>query len=470
MHTFFDEFEYTGHWWLSDDDPPVTGTVRYRRDDLYLELVGTLHPERGRTEETMRPRVIRGRATGGEQITLLNCSEDGWSTSTSGIPQSTYRASHLLIGKHYHDIDEMTFREFWLDYTRLEDWMWRERPSFDMETDEDVHHRFEEIRITIKSPLVYRARVPALGVEVALEGNYGLSGSLPYPEWSYRATLKLRADEEHTYGWWNDMCHDMQNLLTLLTGDVVFPRRIVGFPAEPYSVDEPELIEIFYPDRHWKRENLPNSLITLIDFTSVNNDFGNILERWFATVEERRPIYALHFGSYYNPESYLNYLFLGEMQVLESYLRERSGNAYLSPQEYQVLKAAIKQALPTTVSDEFKSILFENVKRSNEGRLQGRIETELDSWSRDLRKYVAHGSRFARVMVKTRNHWTHIGERDGDVLTDQHELHHAFEVLRLFITVLLLKDLGFSEERIIHYFEENPHILSLFRWHAWWRW
>lgn len=253
MHTLFDDFEYTGHWWLPDDDQPLTGTVKYRRDDLYLELVGTFHPQGGRTQETMNPRFIWGKATSGERITLLNCSEDGWRSSTSGIPQSTYRATHLLIGKHYRNADEMVFTELWLDFTRLEDWMWHERPSFDLKADEDAQHRFQEIRMTITAPPVYHARVPALGVAIALEGNYGIGGSLPYPEWTYRATLKLRADEERAYGWWNDVRNDLQNLLTLLTGDVVFSRRIVGFLADPYTADEPEPIEIFYPAKQWKR-------------------------------------------------------------------------------------------------------------------------------------------------------------------------------------------------------------------------
>lgn len=157
------------------------------------------------------------------------------------------------------------------------------------------------------------------------------------------------------------------------------------------------------------------------------------------------------------------------MQMLEAYLRGKSGTAYLSPEDYQALRAAIKKALPTTAPTEFKSILFDNVKRSNEGRPQQRIEAELNAWSHDLRKYVALGPHFARVMVKTRNYWTHIGKRDDDVLTDQHDLHHAFEVVRLFITALLLKDLGFSEEHIVQYFENNPQVLSLFRWHARWR-
>jgi len=85
--------------------------------------------------------------------------------------------------------------------------------------------------------------------------------------------------------------------------------------------------------------------------------------------------------------------------------------------------------------------------------LRKRIKQELNSIAYDLRKYICGSDAFVKVVVDTRNYLTHYEkDDDGLVLESPLDLMIAVRRLRIFLIILLLKDIGFTEPRIIEAF------------------
>ncbi|MHB8647966.1 MAG: HEPN domain-containing protein, partial [Thermomicrobiales bacterium] len=183
-----------------------------------------------------------------------------------------------------------------------------------------------------------------------------------------------------------------------------------------------------------------------------------------------RPTHELLFGSLANEAMYPNFQFLALMQALETYLRrEREGN-YLSVEQYEPYRQRIVQSLPQGLGPDHRESLKNRIRYGYQHSLRKRIAQELNSTPYELRKYICTGDTFIKTVVNTRNYLTHYEKDEGSfILESPLDLMIAVRRLRIFLIVLLLKDIGFTEPRIIESFENDEWIMDTFHnWNAGW--
>ena len=470
--TLFDDFEIEGRWWLPQrEGRKVPGTLRHTKDGIDLRLFSTLYLD-DKTLDDKRPPVILGESFDSRMITLVDSEEiAGPVFEASERSRSMYATRLLFVGLHMLEPTSTLFDSASVRYTQLAGWMCPKWPSEEHTFDE---HRLSELHIHMEpAPSVF-VSVPSLDATVALVGSYveptntyGVTTELSV---RYEPFVKIIPNQPQGLSWFNKVTRDCQNLLSLIIGQTVLPLHI-SLIAHGETVDDspiPRRVEAFYGSpifgHHDPMDASPDYLIS---FRDIESEIGEVMERWFANIEERREVFDLYFGSYYSPDTYLKYQFLGQIQALEGYLRDERGGVFLEPENYHSLREAIKGIVPAGASEEFRQVLMSSVGFANQYPLKKRMQAELDSWPHDLKKYVALRTNFVKTVVDNRNYFTHYGEKPKFLLEDSN-LRLAFERLRIFFMVLLLKDLGMSDERIISCFAQHFRTDRIFQWRAGW--
>lgn len=455
--------EIKGFWWLPENpNLRLPGTLTFSPyKGFSLEVQGSFE-EISEMNKFLTPDIILGFSRQGKNITLYKCFETSYKGHFPGILESIFSVNVGFIGVHFKQLSEIKFKKVSVKYNCLDEWL--NISGFDITPkpeEKSVQIKYKlprpieiDLRNGLKIILEIRAKLPSISIvqkEACIKQESVLT--FEFPE-------NIRFEDVHKY------IYIFQNLLSLLTSEVVYPIKIFGNSEKVVkSIQDKKLyepIEIIYQlssslFNKGKRPIHPFDM--LCPYVSIQNKAEAIFNNWLEKVEILEPVFNLYFGTIYSGEMYLEFQFLSLVMALEVYHRRMIKNEDISSAEHE---ERIKQILSNT-PDKYRDWLREKLKYSNEPNLRKRIKEIYNKlknigYVNDL---IPKKKDFVDNVVNTRNYFVHYDRSLKDKSLKGTELYWLIQKLKVLVEICLLKEICFFDTEIDNIFQQNRKYKSL---------
>jgi len=449
------EFECRGKWWLPyKPELKISGVLKFSsKDGGTLELFGMLDPE-NKVYITKRRDfpIIVGLTTDDEEITLKDCFEisyalDSINSNSSLDFTSLFRKAHFMKEK------DINFTSVDANYTYLEEWIGISGLIF--LNDDEGKGSFS---IKYKPPELCKVIIDNFSLSIIYKTEKSIGHkNISVSKGAY-FRIEFNDKKEHSFEEFLSIIHKIKNFLSLcIWVEPVFPIIIEGKTELNKKTFNDKMtfhpsVEILLQDKYIQTEKDVGIDNILVRFADINDRLTFCLNNWFKKTELLDPFFNLYFGLLYNPNLYLPLQFLSLTQALEFYHRKIYGDKYVSNEEYQVIYDTLFQAIPPKTNEKLKERLKEYLNYGNEFSLRKRLKDILKELDWLMFLLFEKEEDFINEVVKLRNYFTHYS---AELLVDSHEIFHAVEVLNRIVTAIMLKEIGFASEELVHLFTNN---------------
>jgi hypothetical protein len=444
--TLFDDFEYSGHWWLPEDpEKKVAGTVRFNSDGyITLDLLESFNEPPGTVVDGLfRPKLILGLTDGRKRITLYQTVRTG---RTLPSMNPAFSANYLLVGGHFLSRSDIRFSSLSANFTYFEEWMGHATFEPRVPSEDKVvagYSEPEEIEVGVRA-------IDAL-IRIHSDSKKGGGDWLRSLEWEHTGLLTIIPQESRDLAWYREVLDSLQDLMTLLVGKPVFPKTVYAwahrdeftlgvFPnAGPVELFFNQPFRTLPPPRRSHHVTMITEDV-LLPLPSIVSDLPKIFNSWFRTAEAFGPVYDLFLGALYNTKAYPQSEFLSLMQALESYHRRTRRGKYVRDEEYEEYRRAIVSGIPGVVPKGLKDSLKKRLEYGNEYSLRKRLKELITPFPEKL--ILKANPNFINEVVDTRNYLTHYTDELKEKALHGPRLLKANEDLRALLTSLLYRRLG----------------------------
>lgn len=467
QHTLFDSFEKKGVWWLPDyPDNKFPGILNYDAGNIKLELFGSLRPpERQAYNDSslFTPSLIMGLCDS-QYYSLYRTVEKSRSLPVPGSqPRSTFNARFLFKGLGFEAPEDLTFLSASINFSDLENWLHQE--AIFTKTFKRRSKRVEQKEY--RHPKPFRVSIPTLNATIRSETVLTGQSSLYTNRWEHHAFLRIEPKEAQSFDWFFKVQSDLRNLITFFAGRPSFTRSFTVY-SEPEEIAgrtiKPDA-QVYFGQAADRLDEDNYFWDMLILYPHIQDRIHRILKAWFRNAERLRTVFDLFFGTFYNKNLYLRFQFLSLMQALESYDRIVNDSSYVSDKEYEKIKQALTNAFPSGMDHDLKASLKSRIKYGNEHSLRKRLKKLFADLQPDTVKLVADdSSRFVGTIVDSRNYFTHLSEElESSAILEGSELFYTTHRLRIFLTILLLRELEIDEPSIVSVIQNNSKLNFIYQ-------
>lgn len=466
-----ENFENKGIWWLSDNpSEKISGSLKFiPSEGAVLDLMGTFKEIQDRdirNLNTFNPEIILGISLTGEKITLHKCFETKTQKSTSFEGDnisatstiSSFYSSNVFLGAHFEKKEDIKFKTLSIQYTYLEKWV--NISGFTKQFGEEG-----EVVIKYKPPHSIQAIIDSdLKIFIDFQSNYS-SSVHKEPIIKQKTCLRIEPSEEKSLDELLKIMYHIQNFISLGVTEPVFPLVIIGRTEANKrligtNVDYPPVKIIYALNYITKEVDTLHRFQMLFTFDDISDRFEYFIKNWLGKIELLEPIYYLYFGTIYNPNLYLQHQFLNLTQAIESYHRRVYGGEYQEKNKYRIgLCKSFVEIIPIDFDKDYKDSLKQKLKYLNEYSLRKRLKDickenlkeVLERSNLDLLKDFKDKNAinsFADSVTDTRNYLTHYDEELKNKTVNGNELYTLLKKLKILLEIFLLKELGFSFNKI----------------------
>jgi hypothetical protein len=439
------EFEYKGIWWIPNNpENKVSGILKFSPEEgTILDLIGSF-------ENDNHIEIILGKSYDGKDITLYNCFEKERSFNTSGFSKSSVYVGMIFVGAHFHKKKDIKFKELFIHYSHLDEWVNISGFNIKNGLDEKVIIEYkcpEPIQVNIKDYKISIYFQPTISSRLQKEVNI-----------KQKTYIKVESSEEKEYCEYTNITYHIQNFLSLGIGEPIYPLEIKGTT----EINKKEIIEgkfsypkveIFYKlldiSKMTRKEIIPFNM--LFTFKDISSRFETFLKTWIEKEELLKPVYNLYFGTLYNSKMYLEHEFLSSIQAIESYHSRVYGGKYLTDEEYnEIYNSFISFINTIDTKEELKKRLKDYLKYGNEFSLRKRLKELIEKHQDVVVLFIDKKDQksFINKVVVTRNYLTHYDKSKEKDIINNYELFILTQKLKLLLEICLLHELGFSKEEI----------------------
>ena len=427
--------EYKGFWWIPTDiENKVAGILYYTPgDEIRLELIGSFDKENDNSIAVIfsakEERVIHGKSSDGNEITLIDNSCYISYKEKAGFPTSIYKAREIAIGIHISGEDDQRFFKAVVKIPELSYWLYPASVKQVWEDSKNGH----SIYVKYDPPSTEEREVGRTSVKDGLSlclcrnASYNSGEFLFKPTFEQYTSLQIESIRPLSLMDFYIAAVRFEKFLSLAT------LREVGY-SELLLYSEDSKVTIS------KKNKRPRSIIVdtilhqkpsekkinrssfLFSYEQVIDRYQQALQKWFSEDEEFDAIreHFLDSIDYHAPFSYIN--FLVAIQAVEGYgrryLKKEYNNFYksLSPEEKKSSGYLLK-CLKTVF------LLFKDVKIVKQ-------DTDLNA------------------IVFARNYHSHLLPKQGEPSVDIEKLYHLTDELRKILICCIMSYLGFTNREI----------------------
>ena len=465
-YTLLDDFELKGLWWLPEQpDSQISGTISFENEKkISLDLLGSFHEVRTfGSGDFFQPDIILGVTDNGQVCTLFRNFETRNQLNSSSIQKSIIESQYLFIGKHFNTPDDICFSSFQANFTNLENWLTK-RP-FSMEIPEDI--KTGEWKLTHKWPEEFISKIEVLNSTIESTHEFKTDGDLiRNATWKSKAYLKITPENKEHFKWFWRVIYDLCNFFTLLIGDTTYIVRMKGYGDDieiSPGQKTKETIEVFFTQKKPGMNDGIHPFEMIIPFPRISDKIEKVMSLWFSKSQTLRSVYDLFFGTFYNPGMYLQFHFLSLTQAIESYHRVTKGGKYLSDESWQPFRKSLADQIPVELDSGHRESLKSRIKYGNEYSLRKRLGELLCTIDEKSLSVLFPSKNFLTgTVVDTRNYLTHYDDELKDSSLKGADLYWANQRLRIFLTLLLLKEIEIDENVILASMKENNKISQVF--------
>ena len=434
-------FKYSGVWWLPSKKKKVSGEVTYTRDtptklvlhgiferDINLEGQGSLGWY----------SIILGLTEDGQAITLVNCQVTHFNLSFGDKREVEQEcmADIALIGTHFPDPQHILFSKVDVYYSYLPQWA-------GIFPYRGYQGTFDEVRASTAKGIIIVQPVKRDWSELVKEADL--------PE-----TVRIRFEVQRALPlqeWMTQFGAPLQNFISLatqrpnaLSNMVVYVKQI-----DQSNSDIPEIpVQVaFAPAVNpipTNKSTVPETI--LFSLQEIAHDFSNVIDNWLTMANELKSVHELFFGVQYT-KLYLDLQFLLISQAIEVYQDNRFDKTTLPEEEFQSLMDKLLAACPEERKDWLKDALAHSNNATYRQQLKNIVKKTLPILGPLLGKNSKMRETFVEVAYNTRNFLTHHTKELAPHAANGAELLYITRCLSLALQVCLMKDLGWTEQRLI---------------------
>ncbi|MGA2915832.1 MAG: HEPN domain-containing protein [Sedimentisphaerales bacterium] len=447
-YTLFDNFEYKGMWWLPENpERKVAGILSVQNRDIKLDLFDSLKRSNLRDylssgNEVFSPKIIQGITDNGKPCTLLNTFLANRNDNSSGVCNESYVVNFLLVGKLYNLTDEIKFSSVSINYTYLEEWLGYQPFK--------INYNEKPLTAKFEPPVFFEFDIDSIDSKITLSGD--LITSIEHFtsfEWNYRAFIKVTPKDYMDYNWYLEIISSIGNLLTLLTGEPIYPKQIKACGSDieiGAGQKTKEIIEFFYG--LWG-DKLPKTIHCnemIAPLPILKERLNIIFQKWFEKSLLLKPTCDLFFSTF-RTKTYQDAVFLNLVQAIESYHRRKCSGIYVDKEEYAKYEKLMTEAIPHEMPKDLKESFRRRLRYGNEYALRKRIREIFSNVQKSMLELIANNTeKFIEKIVDTRNYLTHYDkELESRSITKGIDFYYANEKLWLLLIVLLLKELDIED-------------------------
>ena len=450
--TMFDEFQIKGYWWLPETENKVAGILFYKHDNIKLELIGTLSQKKfGEIiDETKEVDIILGYSDKGEEFTLMNCFNSGFSFSIPGLMTETYTIQSFLVGGHFNSLDEISFHSMAIYPTYFS--KWTSKSPFKQEYSLN-DGKVKSINFT--EPKMFSEYIEPINAKI--EETYITNFSGDFNEkinWVYKGGFKIIPDEWQSFEWFRKTMFKVRNLYTLFIGYPTYFENLIFYGDEELIGSETyrKKYSYFLQQKDVKIKNKFNWHDAMINYGDIHHNLKGIFSAWFEKQEILKTVTDLYFSDFYR-DMYIETKFLNSVQTLEIYHRRLFDGKIFDDAEYQEYSSKVIEYIQGKLPSEFCKKIEGMLRHGNEYSLNKRLRELINLLNPETKSYLFGNSdnraKFIQQLVDTRNYLTHYDVSDKKNILKGSEIFYAIQRLKALATILLFKEIGIDEKLIL---------------------
>ncbi|PYZ99096.1 hypothetical protein CR205_11215 [Alteribacter lacisalsi] len=452
-HDLEDKFKIKGLWWLPDSDKKVAGFLYYSSEKIELELNGSFNEQFIHTHEVRVFEYIHGMSNKGEMFTLIKVMERKSNISYPGYDTGTYGVDKFITGGYFKSEEELYFNSIEFNTTHLTTWLQKQPFKTNYTLDKN---RVKERHMIYTPPEKFEVDISLINAKIKESYIANFSRTLNVnEEWNFTSYLELVPRENKHSGWFLENIKKIKDLLSLFVGNGINFKSIKFKGPYDAEWDTRKTFSLFITQGYSinydkdKRENY------LIEYKEAKDSLGKLFNNWFEKQDKLETIINLHLSKFYK-ESYIETTFLESVQTLEIYHRKVYNTKYFDEELYTEHSSKVIDYIASNIPEELHERLFGLLEHGNEYSLNKRLKELLNKFQPSTLQFILgkdnskSKKRFVNQLVDTRNYLTHyeLGSKKN-VLMKGEDKYYASEKIRLLVTILLYKEIGFDEQSIL---------------------
>ncbi|SMC02108.1 hypothetical protein SAMN00768000_0321 [Sulfobacillus thermosulfidooxidans DSM 9293] len=418
--TLINDFEISGLWWMPTN-PKIKwfGTVIFKHDAIIRTELWADHDLCDKFD------VLHGLSQNGERITLFDLTYPNKHTGFSQqdiIISASYATKYVVIGDHISS--DIVFNVISVHYTYVEQWIRQPiSPSSSLANILSINCGYSS----------------TLGAHIEICRTQSISTSLTTWTKMLEWTIQFSFDQGHKYDELLQTVFDMANLLTVLFGLAVYPVyvEIKLKNAQSLTVYSSTIPKKILDDVH------PSSFV--VPFCDFMACASTIVPTWFDNLNVYRPVIGLYTATLFGSQ-FSEFNFLAIIQALEGYHRRKyPEKKYMDDDAYTRVIASWLSQLPVSLKQPHKDSLKTRIKYGNEYSLRTRFKKLFTIITQSETEAIVSNygeTRFIEKVIDTRNYLTHYTQELTVRAAQGKELIHLTKRLRVFLLLLILKDLN----------------------------
>ncbi|MEK5255939.1 HEPN domain-containing protein [Paenibacillus sp. FSL F4-0125] len=444
--SIYDEFEYTGKWWLAgQNENKVTGTLKFSKKGIRLELIFDQFDNFTTKDlnENIESYIFLGDSSGG-LITLI----DGYSArsttrySTSGILNIVkLDFETLLVGRHFNSITDIQFKECLVHYSNLETWL-----SYDPL--EIISEEENYPKIIVRNIETFEVYVNSLNAKISSTFTiHSKSQRYKQEQLIYIPYIKFTTESHKTLEWFREALWHFRNFLCILTDSKVFIESMI-FKNE----DESNVRVYTSPSNDYEKMELDIHKDFILALPRIEKNLEVVLNKWYEiNIKSSMLLYVNTFTRAEN--MVLEDIFLGYAKAVESAHRDNKviTNKFVDEDVYLKTTSKMLAVIKEDGSGDLYNKLAATLKYANEFGFQRRIKEVIKSLDRELQEIVLMGmdiKYYADLVRVNRDYNTHFGELDN-MLFNPYQFININKSLKLIVLSLILEEINIPNDILL---------------------
>ncbi|MCU1304946.1 MAG: hypothetical protein JWQ87_5230 [Candidatus Sulfotelmatobacter sp.] len=448
----FDSFELRGRWWLPErPDDRVHGTLSFSSNGIRLRLDETFtnpavnHPF---WAAGFRPECILGFTVEEECCTLYKsfCSRIGATQEFLG--------NALLRGEHFAHASDLLVTGALVEFTNLVEWvdltLIAQEPGATPDHFRLLIPTSTKRLFTVRETSPFRELTLILGSQISLAAEGVSAERRSHFDLHFLHPLPFPEAEE--------IIGQLGILVSVLQGENAYANRIRFRIAGPEG--RARSLELFRVPRGSKPAIRSAHDMTM-SFTQLSGDAACVFGAWFLNANQLDPVYDLLASSLSPSRHSVRTRFLLLAQAIESFHRRVLGGTYVSVAAYQPVHQAIAAAIPGNLESAFRSRIKDSLRYAYQYSLRTRLKALLKTLTVATKAVIIPGKEadFVDLVVNVRNYLTHYDESTAlSLVHDAIGMHNLNEQVRALLTILLLRQMGLSEEKAAGAVNQNFYL------------
>lgn len=436
-------FEYRGQWFVpTNPKKKLYGTLIFdSKSKIQLELVGSLRDKIASTQ-LFEGDIILGETTNGKQITLYKCFEINYSMNFPGTETQIIDALYIFEGAHFTKVKDLHFKSIKAELLHLNEWLGitgfkltqTDFKKFIYKLKYKLPNQIDfPIDKNVSGKINFTAKHPGFGeiYEYKLNQNAQVIFEAKSAELDFESSL--------------DYLHHFQDLITIGTYDVSYPKSII-LTSDNYKTEIGDKvidtqIKLYY-NISISTSIKPKSLwLFLFNYRDIKPYFKKIITKWYGNKENLDPVRKILMESFYNKGIFSENRFLNIVQALETFHRRTRKNIVISETKHKKRIEEIKENIPNRYLDFINGRLI----HSNEPTLHSRLEKLINEFNtKTFDKIVTDKDKFIKQTKDSRNYYTHYDPSARKKALTGGELYYLTEKLKVVLVSAILKENGFS--------------------------